>query len=62
MGILETKIDRWLVQDNDGHRRLYDVRGIPPAVRTEIERRYRSAGWTVTYHSDQRDGDFWEFS
>lgn len=58
---LEAKIDRWLADHGD-HRRLYDVRGVSPGVRAEIERRYRAAGWTVTYHSDQRDGDFWEFA
>lgn len=56
---LESRIDGVLKCDGT---KSFDVRGISAKVRAEIERRYRAGGWTVTYHSDQRDGDFWLFT
>lgn len=34
---------------------------LPPPVKEDFLNKYRAAGWDVTYHSDQRDGDFYTF-
>lgn len=59
---LEKQIDASL-RAYDGYRPVTIAvsRGMTPKMRNEIERRYRSAGWSVEFRFDQRDGDYWEF-
>jgi hypothetical protein len=40
------------------------ARRISDKLSRELVRRYKAAGWTATYRrvSDQRDGDFYEFT
>jgi hypothetical protein len=57
--MLEKRIDQWVVEHPGIAFGIPS--GISQRIRDEIERRYCAVGWTVTYHSDQRDGDFWTF-
>ena len=36
--------------------------GLAQMTVREIQEKYRAAGWTVKYESDQRDGDFLRFT
>ena len=38
-----------------------DRLGRGSSTRDRVEQLFRQAGWTVTYQSDQRDGDFYWF-
>jgi predicted transposase YdaD len=58
---IEKRIDRSLTSPFSDNKISISVSIVPFYLRSEVERRYRAAGWTVTYCSDQRDGDFWVF-
>ena len=60
----EKDIDKALREDFDGTRMIYsaDLLGnMSKRARDEIIQKYRTAGWQVTYSSDQRDGDYLTF-
>jgi len=61
---LEKKIDVALAKDFVRHsnRVCITLNYSSQKVRKEIERLYGEAGWDVKYASDQRDGDFFEFT
>lgn len=71
---LETNIDRTLREGfkNSFNRVTYSWLNysgqydsgvaVTGKVTTEIIRMYRKAGWNVKYESDQRDGDYLEFT
>ena len=59
---LERKIDESLRNRFEGGSVAINFRYSTRRVREEIERMYGAAGWNVEYVSDQRDGDFFQFS
>jgi hypothetical protein len=61
---LESIIDKTIITaQKTGTTATFDGRGIGDyATRTEIMDRYRTAGWHVEYHSDQREGDWLTFT
>lgn len=62
----EKVLDEYLEQAFDGHRAIvgipkeyYDLHEL---TRKDLLKKYENAGWNVKYQSDQRDGDFFEFT
>jgi hypothetical protein len=56
---LEIRIDKALQEQ----RLTFAINHFPSSkVREQIIRLYRGAGWNVEYISDQRDGDYLQFS
>jgi hypothetical protein len=58
----ETRIDKELLNAAIGQTTISVTLNAPNPVVREIMRRYTEVGWNVTFHSDQRDGDWLEFS
>jgi len=66
---LESRIDLALKKEFPGYsnKATYSLDrdsrgGVSKRVRTEIIGRYQSAGWNVSYHSDQREGNWLSFT
>lgn len=61
---LEETIDKVLSEEfgKDRSSVFVNTKYLDGRVRTEIKRMYGEAGWNVRFHSDQRDGDYAEFS
>lgn len=59
----ETSIDAILKTQYSPGRKVVVSRPKPPSQKAfnELIARYTKAGWNVTTHSDQRDGDWLEF-
>lgn len=57
--LMETMIDEAL-RTHDG-RTFVNCDNVSNRVRECLMRDYRKAGWTVDFHSDQRDGSSLEF-
>ena len=62
---LEKKIDDSLRASYEGNNSVvldYDIfRDIRKCTVDALLSKYRQAGWSVNYISDQRDGDYYEF-
>ncbi len=54
---IEAEVDRLLMQG----KRKVDGGKVPHDLRSEFIRIYEGAGWSVTYHSYQRDGSWYQF-
>lgn len=62
---LEKKIDGLLIENRRAGRRTIEVSVslFPDKASVDaIRQLYGQNGWSVTYHSDQRDGDYYVFS
>jgi len=56
---LEKEIDKAITEDFDGNEiYLGDFEYSSERVFQKLKEKYREAGWTLKYESDQRDGDF----
>lgn len=65
-GEMEAVIDRNLAtRDVDYHGRIIinmeSLRRFPKMLRESVLEKYKQGGWAVSYHDDQRDGDWLEF-
>ena len=62
----EESIDKYLELRYDGLSSVAigvdSFKGMNRLTRESLIGKYRSAGWNVKYTSDQRDGDFYQFS
>ncbi|OHA50029.1 MAG: hypothetical protein A2991_01765 [Candidatus Terrybacteria bacterium RIFCSPLOWO2_01_FULL_58_14] len=56
---LEATIDAEIRRNYVGRELVVTISHWPhERIRQELERRYREAGWILSFHSDQRDGSW----
>lgn len=61
VALLEERIDAQIRTNYVGGSVIVNIERYPHAkVQQELIRRYTEAGWTISFHSDQREGEWIE--